>query len=530
MQRLDSEDSLSRFERGMSRRSFVIAAAGGLAVAAGCSRIEAGTSPMQSAGHSSDALPPLEVVERVESRRASSGRTVTASLTAQPSSIDLGGPIARTVAYGSELSGPLVRANVGDELVVDVANHLDRATSVHWHGVAMRNDMDGAAPATPDIEAGQRFVYRFKVPHAGTYWAHPHTGLDPDRGLYIPVIFDDPREPAYYDAEWIIVLDDWTDGVGPSPDEIFAKLRSGDMSAMPGHSGMGDMPGHSGMGDMPGHSGMGDSDDLLGGDPGDVTYPYFLVNGRIPDAPTSFAARPGDRVRLRIINAGADTAFRVALAGHKMTITHTDGFPVQPVQADAVLLGMGERYDAIVTVGDGVFPLVASAEGKNGLARALLKTGSGSDPGPGMRPAELTGRVITAADLTAAPSVDLGDLASPTAMQVNLTGGMDKYDWGINGKQYPDTAPFAIREGENAIITFTNQTMMWHPMHLHGHTFQLINPDGTRGPRKDTVAVNPMKSVKVAVVADNPGTWMMHCHNIYHLGAGMMTTLDYVYN
>ena len=531
----ESGPANSFWQRGLSRRNFVIAAGvSGLALTGACSR-QPSTAPATaptSAGHGATSSVPMDLIEKFEAKRPSTGRTVTMNLTAQASSIDLGGPVAKTLSYGTAIPGPLVRANVGDLLEVNVSNNLDRPTSVHWHGVALRNDMDGAAPATPDIAAGQQFTYRFKVPHSGTYWAHPHTGLDADRGLYVPVVFDDPAEPANYDAEWIVMLDDWTDGVGASPEEIFAKLKAGNMSGMPGHDMGGMDMGGMDMGGM-GLGGMGmggGSGSLLGADAGDVTYPYFLVNGRIPAAPTSFSAKPGQRVRLRLINAGSDTAFRVALAGHTMTITHSDGFPVKPVEADAVLIGMGERYDAIVTVKDGVFPLVAAAEGKEGQARAILKTGAGATPDANTRPAEHDKRIVTVHQLTADPSVDLGDLSGPVALQATLTGGMEKYDWGINGKQYPNFEPLQIREGENAIITFTNHTMMWHPMHLHGHTFQVLNADGTRGPRKDTVAVLPMRTVKVALVADNPGMWMMHCHNTYHMDGGMMSSMDYIYS
>ena len=140
---------------------------------------------------------------------------------------------------------------------------------------------------------------------------------------------------------------------------------------------------------MPGARAVGTSD-LLGGDAGDIAYPYYLINGRIPAAATTFNAKPGQRIRIRIINSGSDTAFRVALAGHPMTVTHTDGFPVVPTQVDALLIGMAERYDVIVTAADGVFPLVAAAEGKNAVARALLSTGAGSPPDPQFRPSELT--------------------------------------------------------------------------------------------------------------------------------------------
>src|SRR5207302_7649957 len=137
-----------------------------------------------------------------------------------------------------------------------------------------------------------------------------------------------------------------------------------------------------------GMSGNVGKSDLLGGDSGDIAYPYYLINGRIPTAPTTFNAKPGQRIRIRFISTASDTAFRVALAGHAMTVTHTDGYPVVPRQVDALLIGMAERYDVIVTAADGVFPLVALAEGKSALARALLATGSGSQPDPDFQPAE----------------------------------------------------------------------------------------------------------------------------------------------
>jgi FtsP/CotA-like multicopper oxidase with cupredoxin domain len=492
----------------LSRRAFVAATiAGGFALA-GCGRsTSAATSPPTS----------LEAtIVAAEAARSHTGRTVTASLTAQPATIDLGGTVARTLAFGTGIPGPLIRANVGDELAVTVSNRLNHPTSVHWHGIALRNDMDGAEPATPNINAGADFTYRFSSPHPGTYWVHPHTGLDADYGLYLPMIIDDPTEPGRYDAEWIVVLDDWTDGIGKTPQQLYDDLTGKVKPA-------GDnMPGMSGMA----MSGVGKSD-LLGGDAGDINYPYYLINGRIPAAPTTFTARPGQRIRIRIINAGSDTAFRVALAGHPMTVTHTDGYSVQPTEVDALLMGMGERYDVIVTAGDGVFPLVAMSEGKNSLARAILSTGAGTAPDPGFRPAELNGRLGTVDVFAATPADDLGSAKPDTTLTAELSGDMAKYDWKINGHTFADRQPLPIRQGQRASLTFNNTTTMWHPMHLHGHTFQVIKPDGSPGPRKDTVIVLPKQKVSVTLVADNPGIWMLHCHNTYHQEAGMMTTLDY---
>ncbi|WP_281259764.1 multicopper oxidase family protein [Mycolicibacterium palauense] len=427
-------------------------------------------------------------------------------MTPQSVTVDLGGPVVRTDAYGETIPGRVIRANVGDELAVSVTNRLDRPTSMHWHGIALRNDMDGAEPATPNIAAGEDFTYRFSVPDPGTYWAHPHTRLDTDYGMYAPIIVDDPDEPADYDHEWIVVLDDWTDGVGKSPRAIYDDLRS---------RGMGGMA----MG--------GGGSSLLGGDAGDVTYPYYLINGRIPAAPTTFRAKPGQRIRMRIINAASDTAFRVALAGHALTVTHTDGYPIKPAEVDALLIGMSERYDVIVTAGDGVFPLVAAAEGKNALARAILATAGGAAPDPDFLPGELSGRVGTVDMFTSTPEAGLGITGADVDLSAVLTGGMMGYTWGINGRTYDRRQPLRITQGQRATLTFTNRTMMWHPMHLHGHTFQMLDSTGGLGARKDTTIVLPMRTVTVALVADNPGIWLLHCHNTYHMDAGMMTTLDY---
>jgi len=525
----------------LNRRGFIAAGiaggvAGGFALA-GCGRSKTSNSPMSAA------------IDAAEAARPHSGRTVTASLTPQPAKVDIGGRIVDTLAYGDSIPGPLLRAAVGDEVVVSVSNKLDHPTSVHWHGIALRNDMDGAEPATPNIPAGQDFTYRFSVPNSGTYWAQPHTGLDGDKGLYLPFIIDDPTELGRYDTEWIVVLDDWTDGVGKSPQQLYDALINKPPAPQPTPTTTtpttatttttGTTPSSSPSSSstptsttvMPGMPGMGEvgKSDLLGGDAGDIAYPYYLINGRIPEAATTFNAKPGQRIRIRIINTGSDTAFRVALAGHSMTVTHTDGFPVIPTQVDALLVGMAERYDVVVTAADGVFPLVASAEGKNAVARALLVTGKGSPPDPQFRPAELTRRVGTVEMFTAVTAANLGRPDPRLDLPVVLGGSMARYDWTINGEPYSRTKPLQVHEGQHTSLNFDNTTMMWQPLHLHGHTFQVIKPDGTLGARKDTVIVLPNQKLRAVLVADNPGTWVMHCHNTYHQEAGMQTRIDYVF-
>jgi FtsP/CotA-like multicopper oxidase with cupredoxin domain len=457
-------------------------------------------------------------IAAADARRPRSGGTRAYRLVARPAQVDLGGRVVDTWTYGGALPGRLLRATAGDRIRVDFANQLPQETSVHWHGLGIRNDMDGVPHLTNQpVAPGGRFGFDFVVPDPGTYWFHPHTGLQLDRGLYAPFIIDDPREPGGHDAEWVVVLDDWTDGVGPSPEQIYSNLKrnGGSMGGM----SMGDGP--KGMGN-PGNGARG-----MGGDGGDVAYPLYLVNGRPPTDPDVLRAKPGQRVRLRIINAAADTIFDVALAGHQLHVTHTDGRPVQPAAASSVRLGMGERSDAVVTLQDGVFPLVARPYGKPGLARALVRTANGSAPAAGLAPGELDGQPLTAMDLQAAPGSPLPRAEPATTQDVTLAGGMGSYVWTINGRTYDDTAPLTVHQGQTTRLRIRNASMMSHPLHVHGHTFQL-GPAGGTGPRKDTVLVPPMAGLEVDLLADNPGRWMVHCHNAYHAEAGMMTRLDYL--
>ena len=240
----------------------------------------------------------------------------------------------------------------------------------------------------------------------------------------------------------------------------------------------------------------------------------------------SVTARPGQRVRLRLINAGSDTAYRVVVAGHKLTVTHADGFPVTPVEVDSVVLGMGERYDVVVTAGSGAFPIVAVPEGKNDpAAEAVLRTSdAAAAPGVGLRPSELAGRTLAYRDLTATDAARLPSRQANRVQTITLTANASGYVHGIGGRSFPGSAPIVVRQGERLRLRVVNDTMMFHPIHLHGHTFQLV---GAGSARKDTVNVLPMSSVSLDIQADNPGQWMLHCHNTYHLETGMATVLSY---
>ena len=490
----------------LSRRNVLLGAFGlaGIAAVSACG----GTT----------AVPPgaVSVPRATALRSKASQRVVSARLTPRPVTVDLGGPVVNTWAYGDSVPGPLLRARAGDLLRVQVDNQLPVTTSVHWHGIALRNDMDGVPGMTQDpIGVGKPFTYEFTVPDPGTYFYHPHSGLQIDRGLYGALLVDEVADPGGYDVEWTVVLDDWVDGTGRTPEQILKGLTSTSSSSAGSGNGMGGMDMGSGMGEAM-------TSPLLGG-AGDIIYPHYLANGRVPAAPVTLSAKPGQRARLRLINAGSDTAFRVALGGHRLTITHSDGFPVAPVTTDALLIGMGERYDVLVTVGDGVFPLVALAEGKQGNALAVVRSAAGAPPTASARPAELAGKVLLSTDLTAAAAVRLPIKDVDRSHDLLLSGSMARYRWTINGKTFPDADPLPVEAGQRVRLRFQNMSMMFHPMHVHGHTFALVRG----GARKDTVIVRPMQTVEVDLDANNPGQWAAHCHNIYHAETGMMTTLSY---
>ena len=524
------------------RGGLTVAALGAAGAAAGC------TTASSSAGPAGGVLigPGSPLVASAEAARHGTGRAVPVLLNPRPETVDLGGVIVRTWAYQGEIPGPEIRVRKGDVVQARLDNALPDPTSVHWHGVALRNNMDGVPMITQaPVAAGSRFTYRFTAEDPGTYWYHPHAGVQLDRGLYGPLIVEDPAEAGTYDHEWTVVLDDWIDGTGYTPDQVLASLRNGmsgmgSASASPSPSmtamgGMGNSPAPSmaastgsASAGMSGPTLSGASSPLLGGDAGDVRYPHYLVNGRVRTAPRTFTARPGQRVRIRFINAGADTAFRVALGGHMMAVTHTDGYPVEPVQTGALLLGMGERYDVQVTLGDGVFPLVALAEGKDATALALVRTGAGSAPPATVRPAELSMVLNGYGKLRPAESAALPSRRPDVTHRLQLTGGMARYDWGINGISLDMARPGALRflmgQGQRVRVVFANTTTMYHPMHVHGHTFAV----GGTGIRKDTVMVLPRQRVACDFDADNPGQWMTHCHNLYHAAeSGMMAVLGY---
>jgi FtsP/CotA-like multicopper oxidase with cupredoxin domain len=427
--------------------------------------------------------------------------------------VDLAGREIPTWGYGT-VPGPEIRLKAGERLRVQLLNGLPEGTTVHWHGLAPPNRMDGVPRITQDpVAPGEAFDYEFETPVAGSFMYHAHVGMQLDRGLYGPLVVEPRDEPLAYDREYTVMLDDWADGLDDD-------------------AGHGDHDDHGG-----GGTGRAPAVELppeaaAHGDPatavsfGGRSYPLLLVNGRPPADPPVFEGRPGDRVRLRVMNIAADTGFRFAVAGHRLTVTHADGMPVEPVTVDALRLGMGERYDVLVDLDrrDGAWQMGVVADGRAGWGRAVLRyAGSPASATPPVTawPAELDGRLPAYEELLALEPLDLPAGVPDRELDLTLEGTE------IDGQSYPDADPLPVVEGERVRVRLHNTSAKWHPMHLHGHHFQVLTPSG-RGPVKDTVSVPARGGVVVFdFLAGNPGRWLFHCHNHHHMEDGMVRLVEY---
>ncbi|TCJ16851.1 multicopper oxidase family protein [Rubrobacter taiwanensis] len=441
------------------------------------------------------------------SRPAPTGRVLEYTLEAAPTNFEIAGRELSTWGYNGGVPGPEIRVKEGDTLRVRVRNRLPAGTTVHWHGLPVPNEVDGVPHVTQSpIPPGGEFVYEFAAPAIGSYIYHSHVGLQLDRGLYGPLVVEPAREELSYDREYILMLDDWLDGLPGTPEDALGELRGS------GRGMMGGMMRARG-----------------------IEYPNYLINGRAPEDPASLTVRRGERVRLRLMNPSAETVFRFAPAGHRMTVTHADGQAIGPVEADVLRIGMGERYDVLLDADNpGVWQLAAVPEGKRGQARAVLRyreSAEESAPPADVQPPELQGRLLSYADLRDARErsfPDGGLFSGPDrTFELTLSGGMGRYVWQIDGQRYPEAEPLPVREGEWVRVQMRNHSMMAHPMHLHGHFFQLRNGTGC-GPFKDTALVEAhMGELAFDFVADNPGEWFFHCHNAYHMETGMARVISY---
>ena len=519
------------------------------------------------------------------------------------------------IGMNGTVPAPLIRLREGQDVRLTVTNDLDEETSIHWHGLLVPFQMDGVPGISfPGIPARSSFTYSFPVIQAGTYWYHSHSGLQEQMGHYGPLVIDPAGpDPIVSDREHVIVLSDHSP---LHPHVLFAKLKKqGGYYNYQKQTLAGLLAGR----DQPlkerlewGRMRMDPTDvsDVTGS-----TYTY-LINGHGPQDNWTGLFRPGERVRLRFVNASAMTIFNVRIPGLKLTMVQADGQNVKPVAVDEFQIAVAETYDVIVEPAeDRAYTLVAEAWDRSGMTRATLTPrlglvapvpalrrrplatmkdmgmggmagmagvdhGSGAAPAvcapehaamghctlgeplggdggakmdhsmrdfsnaPGLprtpvvqtvspMPMDRTGeppqgladaghKVLVYKDLEALERNP--DLRAPSRqLTIHLTGNMERYMWAFDGvKLNAVTAPIPFRQNERVRVTLVNDTMMAHPIHLHGHFFELVTGHGDHSPRKHTINVSPGGTATFDLTADAVGDWAFHCHLLYHMHAGMM--------
>lgn len=496
--------------------------------------------------------------------------------------IDTGDFVKKGIGYNGASPGPVLRFKEGEDVTINVTNNLEVPTSIHWHGLILPFEMDGVPGISfKGIDPGETFTYKFPITQNGTYWFHSHSGFQEPDGAYGAIVIDSKeREPFRYNREYVVQL---TDKHPHSGDRIMRNLKMmpdyynrkqqtlGDFFTDSKKNGLGET-----IADRMDWGGMR----MMSTDIEDVQGFTGLINGKGPSQNWTGLFEPGERIRLRFINSSAMTYFDIRIPGLEMLVVQADGNNVQPVNVDEFRIGVAETYDVIVRPReDKAYTIFAESMGRSGYARGTLATAEGMEADvPELRPLSL----LTMADMGMAhdmegmdhstmkgvdhstmegmdhSNMDMGESADPfyadgsglipTAanggkflsysdlraqkplyedreptreIELRLTGNMERYTWSINGIKYEDAEPLRLQYGERVRFKFVNETMMTHPMHLHGMWTILDVNAGKWNPIKHVVSVAPGTTVFTETEVDEPGQWAFHCHLSYHAAAGM---------
>jgi FtsP/CotA-like multicopper oxidase with cupredoxin domain len=456
---------------------------------------------------------------------ASEPRTAVLRLTAGTRTLAVNGKSARVFSLIGPNGNPGLTLSPGERFHVDLVNQAGTSTLVHWHGQLPPWTQDGFPwPQTPPIPAGDTQSYDY-APIAGTYWMHSHHGMQEQSLMTAPLIVRSAEDMRADWQEVVLMLHDFS---FKTPDELLAGLtKSNDSrSAMPKGGMAKAMNMDSGsMGAMKSGTRPGTAMDL-----NDADFDAFLANDRTLADPEVVRTESGGRVRLRLINGASSTQFWIDLGALAGTVVAVDGHPVQPLRGSRLPLAMAQRLDVLIDLpGTGAYPIFAQVEGKRARTGIVLAT-SGA---PLARLAAEAGENAPPIDLSLERRLEAFAPLAPRATDVKhrviLAGAMAPYAWSMNGEYWPNVTPLMIAHGQRVAIEMVNHTMMAHPMHLHGHAFQVVAINGAQlaGAVRDTVLVPPMGSITIAFDADNPGRWAFHCHNLYHMTTGMMTEVRY---
>lgn len=411
----------------------------------------------------------------------------------------------------------------GERFAVELENRLREETIIHWHGQTPPYPLDGVVDQNnPSLRPGEVRRYEFAA-RSGTHWMHSHLGLQEQLLLAAPLIVRSPDDAAAGLQEATILLADFT---FRDPAEILAELQRG--ATKRGAAGPeGAMPPHA---SMPGMSeGPGSGGEPL--DLNDVDYDAFLANDRTLEDPDVIRVDAGTRVRLRLINGATTSAFQLDLGWLAGTLVAVDGNPAAVQGEQRLALAPAQRLDVLIAIpqGGGSYPILAQREGDTARTGVILAT-------RGAQIAKVASRATAPA-----PALDnlleshLAAVTVPPQREadvthrIRLTGDMARYVWSIDDRVWGEHRPLPVRMGQRVAIEMRNETLMAHPMHLHGHHFQVVAINGRRlqGAVRDTVLVLPRSSVTVTFDADNPGRWFLHCHNLLHRDVGMQTEVTY---
>ncbi len=405
-----------------------------------------------------------------------------------------------------------------------VDNRIDEPTLLHWHGLTPPWMQDGVPDLPhPPIGPGNAHEFLFALRQTGSFWMHSHVGLQQQRLLAAPLIIENPADVRQDRQDVIVMLQDFS---FREPGEILADL--GLSTASDGHA----MMPSSDQGDHE-MAGMGGTPAMVEMAPhvNDFDQDAYLANERTLDDPDVIAVERGGRVRLRIINAAASTNFHIDTGVLDAKLVAVDGTDIVPIPLRRAPLAMGQRIDLDVDVPPtgGAFPVLALREGAGERTGLILVTaGATVQKIPAVAEAATAPLdLVLEAQLSAA--VPLPARQADRRLAVSLTGSHNPYQWAVAVTDPVQSRPVEIAQGERIELIMTNTSPMLHPMHLHGHAFQVVDVGNGRfaGAVRDTIQVPPGGRVTVAFDADNPGHWAFHCHHLYHLAAGMMATLGY---
>ncbi len=461
--------------------------------------------------------------------------------------LEVDGKPARVFGLAQADGTPGLTAENGERFRVELINEIDAETLIHWHGLTPPSEQDGVPVLSqPALPPGESYHYDFLHERAGTFWMHSHVGLQEQQLMAAPLIVRDPSETQLDEQEVVVLLHDFT---FRDPEEIFHQLRTGMAMATAGN--LGDEQGEQGSGmamteagdeEMAQHGGMdmpdmGEAGGSVAGGHGemihfnDVDYDAYLANDRTLTDPQVVRVEPGARVRLRVINAAAATNFLLDLGAIEGELIAVDGDPVSPIRGQTFDLAIAQRADIRLALpsGEGAYPILAQREddlARTGIVLATRNAQVHRVPDRAKhkaRPLNLAlERRLTAVSPPAERPTD-------RTILLDLTGSHAGYQWGLNEKAFDPNDPLFVAAGERVEVVLRNKTVMPHPIHLHGHHFQVVAVDQDRfsGAVRDTVLVPPRQSVTIAFDADNPGHWALHCHQLYHMAAGMMTSIKY---